>query len=117
MDDPWTQAAQLRAGALNTPGVDLVMITPKPDLNYEEDQEVMVKFPLTQSQSDGDRASWPWVSGWITEVCGPDEWQVCVQDYSLALTEDGQVPLPGTPEEDLLFPCCFRDSSEIRTRS
>ena len=55
-------------------------------------------------------------NGWIVEVCGPDEWQVCVQDYALALTEGGQVPPSGIPEQDLLFPCCFRDSSEIRAR-
>jgi hypothetical protein len=83
---------------------------------FSEGTDVEVRFPLAADSSD-NRADWPWLPGWIVEVCGPDEWQVCVQDYSLALTEDGQVPLPGTPEEDLLFPCCFRDSSEIRPRS
>ena len=86
-------------------------------MSYEEDDEVLVKFPLTQAQCDGERASWPWVPGWITGVCGPDEWVVCVHDPALAVMEDGRVPPPGTPEQDLLYPVCYRDSSEIRSQS
>jgi hypothetical protein len=41
--------------------------------------------------------------------------EVCVEDAALAVLEDGSVPPPGTPEDDLLYPVCFRDASEIRT--
>ncbi len=86
-------------------------------MSYPAGADVEVRFPLTQAQTDGDRSAWPWVPGWISEVCGPDEWQVCVQDPTLAVMEDGQVPPTGTPEQELLFPCCYRDASEIRSRS
>jgi hypothetical protein len=106
MNDPVTQAAHGGAAAVGAIRSDL----------YPIGTDVEVKYPRTKVEEQGDRAAWPWLPGWIVEVCGPDEWQVCVQDYALALTEDGQVPPPGIPEQDLLFPCCFRDSSEIRIR-
>ena len=87
-----------------------------PAVGFIEDTPVWVKYPRTKEEERGDRAAWPWLPGTIVQQCGPDEWQVCVQDYALALTKDGQVPPPGIPEQDLLFPCCFRDSSEIRIR-
>ena len=31
-----------------------------------------------------------------------------MQDYALALLEDGSVPQRATPEEELRFPACFR---------
>lgn len=97
MDDPWTPAA----GAV---------------MSYQVGTQVEVKFPLA-ADSSGNRAEWPWLPGWIAEVCGPDEWLVVVQDPALGLMESGSVPPPGTPEEDLLYPACFRDSSELRGRS
>jgi len=104
MDDPETQAAQ---GGV----VEAI----RPDL-YPVGTDIEVKCPRTKAEEQGDRSAWPWLPGWIVEVCGPDEWQVCVQDYALALPEDGQVPPPGIPEHDLLFPCCFRDSSKTWIR-
>jgi hypothetical protein len=83
---------------------------------WPPETEVEVRYPLTDEAAHGDREAWPWLPGWIAEVCGPDEWQVCVQAPELGRTEDGRVPPPGTPAEDLLFPLCFRDSSEIRAR-
>ena len=37
-----------------------------------------------------------------------------MQDPALAFLDDGTVPPPGTPDEDLCYPCCFRDASELR---
>ncbi len=74
---------------------------------FEEDQEVMTKFPLTQAQEEGDRDAWPWLAGWVTRECGPDEWEIVVGDERLARVEAGEV----------VYPCVFRDSSEIRARS
>ena len=69
-------------------------------LRFPEDSPVQVKFPLTAEQEHGDRAAWPWLPGWVVAQCGPDEWEVCVQTPEL--------------EHEGLFPCCFRDSSELR---
>jgi hypothetical protein len=52
--------------------------------------------------------------GVIEEVCGPDEWLVCVTSREVATEEDGSPALPGTPDDDLYYPMCFRDASEIR---
>jgi hypothetical protein len=82
--------------------------------DFAPDAPVLVRFPLTSEQHDGDRAAWPWVSGWIVEQAGPDEWEVCVQHPALAFLDDGTIPPPGTPVEDCNFPCCYRDASEIR---
>ncbi len=81
---------------------------------FPDDSPVLVKYPRTPAQMGGDRADWPWVPGWIVSQCGPDEWEVCVEDRGLAVLEDGSVPPPGTPEDNLLYPVCFRDSTEIR---
>lgn len=76
-------------------------------MSYEEDSEVLVKYPRTKEQEQGDRAAWPWLPGWIAGVCGPDEWEVCVETPELAAEHDGET----------VYPCCFRDASEIRIRS
>ncbi len=58
--------------------------------------------------------AWPWLPGSIVSQCGPDEWSVCVEAHELAvLGDDGPAPA-GTAAEDLCYPCCFRDASEIR---
>ena len=71
---------------------------------YSEDDEVLVKYPLTGDQERGDRAAWPWLPGTVTEVCGPDEWQVAVDDQRVATEQDGE----------LWYPLVFRDGSELR---
>jgi hypothetical protein len=76
-------------------------------MTYEEDQEILVKYPLTMAQEDGDRAAWPWLPGYILLACGPDEWEVCVTDDRVSWEEDGEQ----------WFPTCFRDSSELQDRS
>jgi hypothetical protein len=73
------------------------------DSRFPEDTEVKVRFPLADEQHHGERGAWPWVNGFILGQCGPDEWAVCV---------DGVDPVDyegGAP----LYPCVFRDSSEI----
>jgi hypothetical protein len=57
-------------------------------MTYEEDQEVLTKFPLTQAQEDGPRAAWPWVPGYIIRECGDTEWEVCITDPRLAREDD-----------------------------
>ncbi len=57
---------------------------------------------------------WPWLSGSILSQCGPDEWYVCVEVRELATLYDGRPAPAGTADGDLLFPCYFRDASEIR---
>jgi len=58
-------------------------------MTYAEDDEVLVRYPLTQAQEDDDRSAWPWLPGWIARECSPDEWEVVVEDDRLA-TVDGQ---------------------------
>jgi hypothetical protein len=82
---------------------------------HQVDKAVEVRFPATAEQAQqGDREAWPWLPGWIAEVCGPGEWQVVVQAPGLGHTEAGEIPAPGVPDDELFFPACFRDASEIR---
>jgi hypothetical protein len=81
-----------------------------------EDTPVFVRYPRTPEQERGDRADWPWLPGTIVEQCGPDEWQVCVEDMSVAVRKDGSKPTPRTPSNRLYYPLCFRDSTEIKLR-
>ena len=47
-----------------------------------------------------------------------DEWVVCVEDMTVAALEDGSSPPDGTPDEDdLFYPMCYRDRSEIKPQS
>jgi hypothetical protein len=83
---------------------------------WREDDSVEVRYPLPDSDKH-ERSSWPWLPGTILAVCGPDEWQVCVEVRELATLEDGRPPRRNTPDRKLFYPLCFRDSSEIRSRS
>jgi hypothetical protein len=73
-------------------------------------------LPIAAS-SGADRASWPWLPGSILEQCGPDEWKVRVEARELATVEDGRPAPDGTPDHELLYPCCYRDAAEIRRLS
>jgi hypothetical protein len=84
---------------------------------HDIDKQVQVRYPVTAEQEAGPREGWPWVPGWVAEVCGSDEWQVCVQASGLGRTAEGEIPAPGVPDEELYFPLVFRDSSEIRDPS
>jgi hypothetical protein len=81
---------------------------------WHEDDLVEVRYPLPGSDQ-GNRSSWPWLPGTIFTVCGPDEWQVCVEVRELATLEDGRPAQPNIPDHELFYPVCFRDSSEIRS--
>jgi len=78
---------------------------------------VETRYPLTEAQEHGDREAWPWLPGTIERQCGPDEWQVCVEDRRVAVRKDGSRPTPRTPGNRLYYPLCFRDASEIRRTS
>ena len=84
------------------------------DGRFPDDSLVEVRYPRTRQEKVGDRSEWPWLSGWILSQCGPDEWHVCVEARKLAVLDDRSPAPDGTADGDLFFPCCFRDSSEIR---
>ena len=84
------------------------------DGRFPDDSLVEVRYPRDKQEEQGDRAAWPWLPGSILSQCGPDEWYVCVEARELATLDDGS-PVPvGTADGELLYPCCFRDASEIR---
>ncbi len=72
---------------------------------YPPDSWVKVRYPLTSEHERGDPSAWPWLPGWVVAVCGPDEWQICVQAPELATLED---------DGETVYPVCLRDASEIR---
>ena len=67
---------------------------------FPDETPVLVRYPRSKAEEQGHRAAWPWLPGTVLEQCGPDEWDVCVEAPEL-VTADG-------------YPCCFRDSSELR---
>jgi hypothetical protein len=87
------------------------------DGRFPDDSLVVVRYPSTTQEGKGDRSAWPWLPGTILEQGGPDEWYVCVEVRELAMLRDGRPAARGTPERSLHYPCCFRDSSEIRPRT
>ena len=84
------------------------------DGRFPDESDVLVRYPLNKEQEQDDKAVWPWLPGVIEQQCGPDEWLVTVYDRDLAELEDGSPAPDGTPGEDLFFPQCFRDSSELK---
>jgi hypothetical protein len=84
------------------------------DGRFPDESPVLVRYPLHGPSSVSDRAEWPWLPGTIEQQCGPDEWLVTIEDRRLAELDDGSPAPQGTPDEDLLFPQCYRDSSELR---
>ena len=84
---------------------------------FPDESPVEVRYPRSKQEEQDDREQWPWLPGTIVEQCGPDEWYVCVVARELAVLEDGRAATGSTPGDDLFFPCCFRDSSEIRPRT
>jgi hypothetical protein len=100
------------------------------DGRFPDKSQVLVRYPLRRGpaperqpgQSEdahraalrADRDTWPWLPGTIERQCGPDEWLVTIEDRRLAELDDATPAPQNTPEEDLLFPQAYRDSSEIR---
>ncbi len=84
------------------------------DGTFPNGSAVEVRYPRTRQEELADRPAWPWLPGSILGQCGPDEWHVCVEVCDLATLGDGSPAPAGTADEDLFYPCCFRDASEIR---
>jgi hypothetical protein len=84
------------------------------DGRFPGDSRVEVRYPRTGQEEHGDRSAWPWLPATIVRQCGPDEWQVCVEDRDVAVLRDGRRAPKGTASRNLYYPMCFRDSSEIR---
>jgi len=84
------------------------------DGRFPDESPVLVRYPLDGPPSVSDRAEWPWLQGTIEQQCGPNEWLVTIEDRRLAELDDGSPAPEGTPDEDLLFPQCYRDSSELQ---
>ena len=87
------------------------------DGRFPDDSLVEIRYPRSKQEEHGDRSAWPWLPGSIVEQCGPDEWYVCVEVRELAVLADGRRAARGTASRNLYYPCCFRDSSEIRPRT
>jgi hypothetical protein len=75
-------------------------------MTFEEDMEVLVRYPLSAEAERGDRSAWPWLPGYIARECGDDEWEVVVLDERLTAEYQGET----------VYPVCFRDSSELQAR-
>ena len=78
---------------------------------FREDSTVLVWYPPPGADHHG-METWAWLPGSILEQCGPDEWRVVVEVPALAYP-DPSLPNGNAPE-NLLYPACFRDSSELR---
>jgi len=87
------------------------------DGRFPDDSLVEIRYPRTKQEEHGDRLAWPWLRGSILEQCGPGEWYVCVEVRELAVLADGRRAPRRTAARNLYYPCCFRDSSEIRPRT
>ncbi|MGI8330383.1 hypothetical protein ACRYCC_10485 [Actinomadura scrupuli] len=81
------------------------------ELQFPDDSPVLVWYPLPGADQH-DRDVWAWLLGSILTRCGPDEWHVVIELPALA-EPDASMPNVDAPE-NLLYPTCFRDSSEIR---
>ena len=81
---------------------------------FDPETPALVRFPITREQHDGDRAAWPWLPGTILAQVGPDEWDVMVTARELATLDDGSPAPGGAHWGDLCYPCCYRDSTELR---
>ena len=84
------------------------------DGRFPDDSLVEVRYPRDRQEQVGDRSEWPWLPGSVLEQCGLDEWFVRVEARELATLDDGSLAPARTADRELLYPCCFRDASEIR---
>jgi hypothetical protein len=85
---------------------------------YPEDTAVEVRYPLTPEQETGPRSEWPWLPGSVLRQCGPDEWQVCVEDMAVAVRKDGSKPTPARRRTGCTTRCASatHQKSASRTR-
>jgi hypothetical protein len=83
------------------------------DGRFPDDSSVEVWYPPPGADHQR-RETWAWLPGTIAGQCAPDEWHVWVDARELATLEDGSPAPEGTKDEDLYFPGCFREASELR---
>lgn len=88
------------------------MINELNDGRFPDESPVLVRYPPPGADAS-DRGAWAWLPGSILGRCGPDEWYVVVEVPALA-EPDPSMPNGDAPE-NLLYPACFRDSSELRS--
>ncbi|MGH3374857.1 MAG: hypothetical protein ACRDP6_08965 [Actinoallomurus sp.] len=81
---------------------------------FPEGSTVLVWYP-PRGANERDRSTWAWLPGSVVTQCCEDEWCIVVEAPELAET-DPSLP-DGDAPESLLYPLCFRDSSEIRAVS
>lgn len=81
---------------------------------FPEETMVLVWYP-PRGADERDRSEWAWLPGSVVSECGVDEWCIVVEAAELA-EPDTSLP-DGDAPENLLYPLCFRDSSEIRAVS
>ena len=84
------------------------------DNPFPDEADVMVRYPAPGMTAADPRENWPWMPGVIEHHCGPNEWLVTVYARKLAQLDDGTPAPDGTRGEDMWFPQCFRDASELR---
>jgi hypothetical protein len=84
------------------------------DGRFPDHSSIVVRYPRNLREELGNRSEWPWLPGSILSQCAPDEWNVCVEARELAMLDDGSPAPAGTVDGELLYPCCFRDASELR---
>jgi hypothetical protein len=87
------------------------------DGRFPDDSLVEVRFPRSRQEEHGDREQWPWLPGEIVRQCGPDEWLICVTDHEVARLRNGRRAPRGTSPLKLYYLHCYRDASQIRSRS
>lgn len=81
---------------------------------FPDEADVMVRYPAPGTTASDPHENWPWMPGVIENRCGPNEWLVTVYARELAQLEDGTPAPDGNRDEDMWFPQCFRDASELR---
>jgi hypothetical protein len=84
------------------------------DGRFPDGTAVQARYPDAGRGSGADHDAWPWLEATVEQQCGPDEWLVTIEDRRVAELEDGTPAPTGTPDDQLLFPMCFRDASELR---
>src|SRR5436305_478100 len=64
--------------------------------------------PNMSVSSFSEGTGWPGVAATILSRCGPDEWELVIEDERATSIEDG------AGEDGRCYPIVFRDGSEIR---
>jgi hypothetical protein len=81
---------------------------------FPEGSTVLVWHPPCGADTR-DRSTWAWLPSSVVSQCCTDEWCIVVEAPALA-ESDPSLP-DGDAPENLLYPLCFCDSSEIRAVS